>query len=191
MPKKISDLKQDPKNFNKGTLTGDALLKKSISKFGFRGAVTIDKNGVIIGGNKRTAKAGELGFEDLEVIEADSNKVYALQYSDIDLSKKKGKELALALNKTAQENIFIDIELVEIELPDVCEDWGVEKVNTGTSQNEDNSEDGTESYFTENKYPLSIVLNKAQALKWNGIKENMNLIQDTNAFIKIIENLSV
>ena len=35
---KISDLKFDNKNFNKGTQFGDKLLEKSISKFGFREA---------------------------------------------------------------------------------------------------------------------------------------------------------
>ena len=62
---KITQIKFDNKNFNKGSIIGNELLEKSISKFGFREAATVDKNGVLIGGNKRTEKAGELGFEDV------------------------------------------------------------------------------------------------------------------------------
>lgn len=125
--KKITDLKFDDKNFNIGSQQGNALLEKSIQKFGFREAATVDKNGVLIGGNKRTAKAGELGFEDVEIIKADPKKVYALQYDDIDIDTPEGRSLALALNATAKSNIVLDAELVEAELGEaVCEEWGVE-----------------------------------------------------------------
>jgi site-specific DNA-methyltransferase (adenine-specific) len=124
--KTLSDLIPDSKNFNKGTAQGDILLTKSIEEFGFREAATLDVNGVLIGGNKRTAKAGQLGFEEVEIIKADSTKVYALQYDDIDITTEKGRRLALALNQTASKNILIDAEMVEAELSEaVCEEWGV------------------------------------------------------------------
>lgn len=133
--KKITDLKFDDKNFNIGSQQGNALLEKSIQKFGFREAATVDKNGVLIGGNKRTAKAGELGFEDVEIIKADPKKVYALQYDDIDIDTPEGRSLALALNATAKSNIVLDAELVEAELGEaVCEEWGVENKNIDYSE---------------------------------------------------------
>ena len=125
--KTLSDLIPDSKNFNKGTAQGDILLTKSIEEFGFREAATLDVNGVLIGGNKRTAKAGQLGFEEVEIIKADSTKVYALQYDDIDITTEKGRRLALALNQTASKNILIDAEMVEAELSEaVCEEWGID-----------------------------------------------------------------
>ena len=133
--KKITDLKFDDKNFNIGSQQGNALLEKSIQKFGFREAATVDKNGVLIGGNKRTAKAGELGFEDVEIIKADPKKVYALQYDDIDIDTPEGRSLALALNATAKSNIVLDAELVEAELGEVvCEEWGISHNETDYSQ---------------------------------------------------------
>ncbi len=135
--KKITDLKFDDKNFNIGSQQGNALLEKSIQKFGFREAATVDKNGVLIGGNKRTAKAGELGFEDVEIIKADPKKVYALQYDDIDIDTPEGRSLALALNATAKSNIVLDAELVEAELGEaVCEEWGImgNSINTDLAQ---------------------------------------------------------
>jgi hypothetical protein len=125
--KTLSDLIPDSKNFNKGTAQGDILLTKSIEEFGFREAATLDVNGVLIGGNKRTAKAGQLGFEEVEIIKADSTKVYALQYDDIDITTEKGRRLALALNQTASKNILIDAEMVEAELSEaVCEEWVID-----------------------------------------------------------------
>ena len=124
--KKITDLKFDTNNFNKGNQCGDSLLEKSIQRFGFREAATLDKNGVLVGGNKRTAKAGELGFEEVEIIKGDPKKVYCIQYDDIDMETKEGKELALALNQTALKNIILDAEVIEAELGEaVCEEWGV------------------------------------------------------------------
>lgn len=115
---KINSLKFDDKNFNKGTEYGDQLLTKSIEKFGFREGATLDKNNVLIGGNKRVAKAGEKGFEDVVIIDADPTKVYALKYSDVDINTPQGRELALALNQTARKNIVLDAEVIEAELGD-------------------------------------------------------------------------
>jgi hypothetical protein len=140
--KTLSDLIPDSKNFNKGTAQGDILLTKSIEEFGFREAATLDVNGVLIGGNKRTAKAGQLGFEEVEIIKADSTKVYALQYDDIDITTEKGRRLALALNQTASKNILIDAEMVEAELSEaVMTEWGVPNYSKGVDENNMNEDD--------------------------------------------------
>lgn len=154
--KKITDLKFDDKNFNIGSQQGNALLEKSIQKFGFREAATVDKNGVLIGGNKRTAKAGELGFEDVEIIKADPKKVYALQYDDIDIDTPEGRSLALALNATAKSNIVLDAELVEAELGEaVCEEWGVEIGVSDEFGTDFNLPDGDKAPFQQMTFTLA------------------------------------
>ena len=154
--KKISDLKFDDKNFNIGSQQGNTLLEKSIQKFGFREAATVDKNGVLIGGNKRTAKAGELGFEDVEIIKADPKKVYALQYDDIDIDTPEGRSLALALNATAKSNIVFDAELIEAELGEaVCEEWGVEIGVSDEFGTDFNLPDGDKAPFQQMTFTLA------------------------------------
>lgn len=108
---KIQDIKFDDKNFNKGSEIGLHLIDKSISKFGYRGAGVLDKNGVLVDGNKRTETAGALGFENVEIIKGDPDKIYHIQYDDIDLTTKKGRELALALNQSAAKSVNIDYDL--------------------------------------------------------------------------------
>lgn len=175
---KLSVLKQDTKNFNKGTQQGNALLEKSIKKFGFREAATIDKNGVLVGGNKRTAKAQELGFENVEIIKADPSKVYALQYEDIDIDTPEGRELALALNQTAKTNIVIDAEMVEAELSEVvCEEWGVETIE--------------EKEHKENVKELSnmiaCTLTDEESEIWLTTKEKIGKMKDKNAIFELIK----
>lgn len=158
--KTLKDISFDPTNFNKGTEQGDFLLTKSLQEFGFREAATVDKNGVLIGGNKRTAKAGELGFEELEIIKADPKKVYALQYDDIDMNTDHGKRLALALNQTASKNILIDAEVVTCELGEaVLVEWGGSNENFSDKNKEIDTDFDGQQYtfkleFSEEEYTL-------------------------------------
>lgn len=127
MSSKISEvLKFDDKNFNVGTENGQRLIDQSIAKFGYREACVIDKEGNIIGGNKRTQSAIDNGIEEVEIIKAVKGKVYALQFDDIELDSPEGRELALALNATAKENINFDEAIIfEVMDQDLAYEWGV------------------------------------------------------------------
>lgn len=83
-PKKITDLTFDPDNANRGTERGSYMLERSLEKFGAARSIVIDKNGVVIAGNKTLAKAGELGIEDAAVIQTNGEKVVAVQRMDLD-----------------------------------------------------------------------------------------------------------
>lgn len=127
MPKekliKKSDLIPDNKNFNKGSQLGQELIKKSISKFGAGRSILIDKNNRIIAGNKTTEN---FEGEDVLVIETTGEKLIAVKRTDIDLDSPEGREMALADNATAKENIVFDAELIEAEVGEaVCEEWGI------------------------------------------------------------------
>ena len=120
---KKSDLIPDNKNFNKGSELGQELIKKSISKFGAGRSILIDKNNRIIAGNKTTEN---FEGEDVLVIETTGEKLIAVKRTDIDLDTPEGREMALADNATAKENIVFDAELIEAEVGEaVCEEWGI------------------------------------------------------------------
>lgn len=120
---KKSDLIPDNKNFNKGSELGQELIKKSISKFGAGRSILIDKNNRIIAGNKTTEN---FEGEDVLVIETTGEKLIAVKRTDIDLDSPEGREMALADNATAKENIVFDAELIEAEVGEaVCEEWGI------------------------------------------------------------------
>tara|TARA_R100001224_G_C4026912_1_gene151287 strand:+ start:145 stop:1356 length:1212 start_codon:yes stop_codon:yes gene_type:complete len=125
--KKITDLKFDNKNFNKGTEYGKKLMEKSLSKFGAGRSILIDKNNRIIAGNKTTENFGELGLEDVKIVETDGKTLIAVRRNDIDLDTPEGREFALADNQTARSNIDFDFDNLENELEeDTLEEWGIE-----------------------------------------------------------------
>lgn len=178
MSKKIKDIHFDKKNFNLGTDQGRNLLQQSISKFGFREAGVLDKNGKLVGGNKRTEVAGQLGINEIEIIKADPKKITLLQYDDIDLETTKGKELALALNQTALKNINIDNDLVLEEIgKEIAEFWDIESEIQEYNNDEDKKQKPEIKVYTE-PYEKTHVLLSFHPHKMEEIKPYLDKIKE-------------
>lgn len=128
MPKKLSigDLVPDDKNFNKGTEFGDSLIEKSLRENGAGRSILLDKNNNIIAGNKTAQKAGELGMDDVIVVESDGSKIIAVKRTDIDLDSHEGRKLALADNATSKANLNWDEDILkEKYAQEDLTPWGV------------------------------------------------------------------
>ena len=125
---KLSDLVFDDKNFNKHTEYGMSLIEKSIRNNGAGRSILIDKNNRIIAGNGVTEIAGQIGLEDVQIVESDGSKIIAVKRTDIDLDSQKGREMALADNATGAADLQWDAEAiaeVEEEFDIDAGDWGV------------------------------------------------------------------
>ena len=125
---KISDLVFDDKNFNKHTEYGMSLIEKSIRNNGAGRSILIDKNNRIIAGNGVTEIAGQIGLDDVQIVESDGTKIIAVKRTDIDLDSKQGREMALADNATASADLQWDeeqIQFAEEEFGMVADEWGV------------------------------------------------------------------
>lgn len=101
----VADLLPDNHNLNKGTERGDYLLGQSLSTGGAGRSILLDKKGRIIAGNKTAQKYGELGSEDVLIVQTDGTKLVAVQRTDIDLDSPEGRALALADNRTTEVNL--------------------------------------------------------------------------------------
>lgn len=113
-PKKISELKFDTDNANKGTARGRSLLEKSLQRCGFGRSVLLDKNNRIIAGNKTIETAGETGFENMRVIDTDGKEIIAVRRKDLDLLKdQKARELAILDNRVSELDIDWNFEVLE------------------------------------------------------------------------------
>lgn len=108
----INELIPDDINFNKGTKRGGEMIDYSLSQFGAGRSILIDKNNRIIAGNKTTESAKKTGITQVRVIEVSGDELIAVKRKDIDLDTKKGREMALADNVTAQVNFNIDYDKV-------------------------------------------------------------------------------
>ena len=126
---KISDLVFDDKNFNKHTEYGMSLIEKSIRNNGAGRSILIDKNNRIIAGNGVTEIAGQIGLDDVQIVETDGTKIIAVKRTDIDLDSKQGREMALADNATAAVDLEWDADAiadVSAEFDIDVSGWGVD-----------------------------------------------------------------
>jgi hypothetical protein len=109
----IKDLNFDTKNANKHTEKGMRLLEKSLSKLGAGRSILLDKDNNIIAGNGVIEVAGQIGLENIKIIETDGNEIIAVKRNDVSINSKKGRELALADNQTAKVGIDFDFEVID------------------------------------------------------------------------------
>jgi sporulation protein YlmC with PRC-barrel domain len=105
---KITDLKSDARNANKGTERGSAAIEASLRRFGAGRSILIDKNGAIIAGNKTAENAQAAGLEDVIVVPSDGTKLVAVQRTDLDITDPKARELAVADNRTGELSLEWD-----------------------------------------------------------------------------------
>jgi hypothetical protein len=111
---KLSELKPDPRNANKGTERGRAAVKHSISELGAGRSILVDRNGVILAGNKTASAAESAGIDnELIVVTTDGSKLVVVQRTDLDASDPKAKELAIADNRTAELGLEWDADVLK------------------------------------------------------------------------------
>ena len=153
---KISDLVFDDKNFNKHTEYGMSLIEKSIRNNGAGRSILIDKNNRIIAGNGVTEIAGQIGLDDVQIVETDGTKIIAVKRTDIDLDSKQGREMALADNATGAADLQWDAETIaeiESEFDIDAGEWGV-SLDFETEQptaTEDDFDESTDAITTRCK----------------------------------------
>lgn len=109
----ISDLKFDDKNMNKHTEYGMSLLEKSLRENGAGRSILLDKDNNIIAGNGVIEAAGNIGLEDLQIVESDGKKIIAVKRTDVELDSEKRREMAMADNATAAADLSWDDENIE------------------------------------------------------------------------------
>jgi hypothetical protein len=117
---KLSDLIFDNHNANLGTEKGTKLLESSLSKYGAGRSILIDRNNSIISGNKTIEMAGQLGFNNIKIVETTGQDIVAVKRMDLDLSTdKKARALAYADNRVSEVDLSWDISQIKIDLPEL------------------------------------------------------------------------
>lgn len=100
----LASFTQDPENANDGTDRGQRALEYSLRQFGAAAGAVVDRDGVILVGNKRVRKALTVGIEDAIVVKTRGDQMVIIQRDDISLADDplKAKELAIADNRVGQ-----------------------------------------------------------------------------------------
>lgn len=116
---KISDLKPDKRNANKGTKKGRQLLNNSIRELKAGRSVLVDKNGVIIAGNKTVEQATDAGIKDVIIVETTGDQLVAVKRTDLDLeTDEKARRLAYADNRVSELDLEWDADAIKLDLDD-------------------------------------------------------------------------
>ncbi len=112
----IGDLVPDPGNLNLGTERVRALLAASLKDLGTGRSVLVDRNDVLIAGNKTAAEALEQGLK-VRVVDTKGDELVVVRRTDLDLSKGgKARALALADNRINQVNYELDVAMLLAEV---------------------------------------------------------------------------
>lgn len=149
--RKISDLKFDDRNINKGSEFGQSLLEKSMRETGLGRSILTDKNNVIIAGNQTAQKASELGFEEIIEVETNGKQLVVVKRTDLDINTPEGIRAKILDNTVSKHNYIEDAQL----LPVLCEVADIVNLNAyglGPKFNneEDDWDDNEEVSFTAN-----------------------------------------
>lgn len=146
--RKITDYTPDPSNANRGTERGLRLLDDSIAEVGLGRSIVVDKNGVIIGGNKTQERAIDRGFEDAIEVETDGQQLVVVKRTDLDLSDgdDRARRLAYLDNRVAEldldwqpEQLLADLE-AGIDLEGIFYDWEIEQLQLAPEDQDEYAE---------------------------------------------------
>ncbi len=111
-------IQQDPQNANRGTVRGRGMVERSLQQYGAGRSVLVDRNGVIIAGNKTAEIAQELGIP-VTVIESDGTTLYAIKRTDLDLATDDAaKALGVADNRASETGLEWDPSVLQSFIDD-------------------------------------------------------------------------
>jgi hypothetical protein len=100
---KLSQLKPDPRNANRGTKRGGELVAKSLQQFGAGRSVLVDRDGNLIAGNQTAKQAAAAGIEDdVILVQTDGTQLVVVQRTDLSIDDPKAQGLGVADNRSAE-----------------------------------------------------------------------------------------
>ena len=117
----ISDLTSHADNANRGTARGQKLMKESIRKNALGRSILLDKNNVIIAGNKTASEAESQGYKKVVVVDTDGETLIAVRRTDLDVKDKKAQELAIADNRVGEVDLSWDTEVLKLTQVDLTQ----------------------------------------------------------------------
>ena len=123
----IEDIKRNELSFNKGTKFGDDMILESLRKLGFGRSVLVDKNDVLISGDKVTECAKKMGIKNVRIVETTGDELIVVKRTDLDATTRKGLEMSLVDNLSQERNLYWDADAMHVAITSVLgfdpRDW--------------------------------------------------------------------
>jgi DNA modification methylase len=109
-------LKLDPKNANKGTDRGRALVESSLAECGAGRSIVADKDGTVIAGNKTLEAARRLGLR-LRFVETAGDELLVVKRTDLKLDEdERARRLAYLDNRSSELGLDWDLSQILADL---------------------------------------------------------------------------
>jgi len=106
----IDDLQPDPKNANKGSDRGRALVEASLQECGAGRSILVDRDGTTIAGAKTLEAAQKLGLP-VKIVETAGDELVVVRRGDLDLaSDARARRLAFYDNRSSELGLEWDCE---------------------------------------------------------------------------------
>lgn len=103
----------DPDNANLGSERGAAALDHSLRHYGAGRSILVDRDGVVMAGNKTQEAALAAGLERAIVVKTDGSRLVVVQRTDLDLdSDPAARELAYMDNRAGQLGLVWDADRI-------------------------------------------------------------------------------
>ena len=115
---KLSDLRPDDHNANRGSERGRGMLSESLSRYGAGRSIVVDANGKTVAGNKTLESMVAAGMTDAIVVESDGTRAVVIKRTDWNLDDRRGaaRAYAYADNRVAQIDLSWDAEVLGDDL---------------------------------------------------------------------------
>ena len=114
---KVPALTLDPHNANRGTDRGRKAVVDSIEECGAGRSILVDRDGVVIAGNKTLEAAQSMGLP-VRVVETSGDELVVVQRTDLllDGEDQRARRLAYLDNRAAELGLDWDIEQLQADL---------------------------------------------------------------------------
>lgn len=109
----LTDVQLDPRNANRHTARGTAMMETSIREVGFGDSIVVDRNGHVLSGGQRTETTMDLGMTNPVVVQTDGTRPVIHQRTDLDYQDPRAVRLALLSNRVGQVNLDWDPEVLQ------------------------------------------------------------------------------
>lgn len=108
---RLSDLKQDRKNANKGSVRGQTAIETSLQKYGAGRSIVLDRDNNILCGNHTAEAAATIGLdENVIVVETTGDQIVAVKRTDLSIDDPRARELAYADNRSGELSLDWNVE---------------------------------------------------------------------------------
>lgn len=191
----IDDLHEDPGNARRHPEANLRAIAASLARFGQQTPIVHDAGRVVRKGNGTLAVARRLGWTHVAALPSDLGNVDLTAYEIADnrageLATWDDTELALLL-ETIRSDPEFPLESTGFSDPeiDALLDRLADATIAGTDLEEPDSSHADSAAADEPAspriYPLAILLNRAELRRWQGRKAELDLTDDTEAFLHV------